>query len=517
MNEIIHPANPFAETEFYYMVSTSVGSGKTTSAIRMIQEEPAQNFIYVAPTLKLLEQTYRDLTHTLQTKRKVLAFHTERTSNVTEAALGHINNTTPNMGAVIIITTKTFLTIMSMLQGKKWWKVVLDEAFDPLNMLTYRSKEYMSLCMDLFNEDEAGRVVPANGKGNLVSRIAYKDIADEQAYNNASIQDICEQVANKAIYCEWAKRTDGMATLAAYVAPNEFRGFREVYFLSALFEQSVLYHLWTRQHGVEFHESRRFAEDEKIINIHREQGPLVRVGHLLHPDDKASKYNLMRNPETGQRYEAGERGMVVDRALDIALEFVDGEPCIYQTNNWHRPRWDLPASATPVSVKVHGQNDYRDHINAIALAVTNPPPEVIHWLVQRTGLPEDQVYLAYRIHTTYQFFGRTGIRDRGDARVKTLLTAGKQDAEFIHKLFEGSLWLGQVGDLESMEAKGQERRERWLRRALGKDERYLKLRRQLQNVTKKVKRGTAQQTDLEAVKAAIADLKLTIQQELAAA
>ena len=49
-------------TPFYYMVSTSVGSGKTTAAIKMIVDgAPNQNYIYVVPTMLLGKQTEEDI------------------------------------------------------------------------------------------------------------------------------------------------------------------------------------------------------------------------------------------------------------------------------------------------------------------------------------------------------------------------------------------------------------------------------------------------------------------------
>lgn len=57
-----------------YAVSTSVGSGKTRAAIEYIAspEVSAQNFIYVAPTIRLVNQTADNLRKRLDTPPVVL-------------------------------------------------------------------------------------------------------------------------------------------------------------------------------------------------------------------------------------------------------------------------------------------------------------------------------------------------------------------------------------------------------------------------------------------------------------
>ena len=56
--------------------------------------------------------------------------------------------------------------------------------------------------------------------------------------------------------------------------------------------------------------------------------------------------------------------------------------------------------------------------------------------------------MALRLHTTYQAVGRSSIRSRpGNHDMKVFLVAGYEDAKFLHELFPGSKWLGQVGKL----------------------------------------------------------------------
>lgn len=68
--------------------------------------------------------------------------------------------------------------------------------------------------------------------------------------------------------------------------------------------------------------------------------------------------------------------------------------------------------------------------------------------------------MAYRIHTTYQAVGRSSIRKAMSSNgKKVLITAGYLDAWMLHQLFEGSQWLGQVGDMPSLRQLSAEGRE----------------------------------------------------------
>jgi hypothetical protein len=197
-----------------------------------------------------------------------------------------------------------------------------------------------------------------------------------------------------------------------------------------------------------------------LRDVHGEQGKFLAVGHLLHEEDSASKDTLYRDPVTGQPYAtAGQR--VIDRLLTTADSYLRtrfGEDARYllQTNVGAEPA--LTRNAVPIPARAHGLNDYQDVHHVVALCVTNPKPQHLDWMAERTGLPKKRLTRAYRIHSIYQGLGRCSIRStRLQSSPKTLLTAGRDDAAFIHELFPNSLWLGQVGKLPRVRQPGTER------------------------------------------------------------
>jgi len=59
----------------------------------------------------------------------------------------------------------------------------------------------------------------------------------------------------------------------------------------------------------------------------------------------------------------------------------------------------------------------------------------------------EEINNTYRNHNIYQSIGRTSVRDMDNTDPKVFIVASEKDARYIHELFDGSTWLGQVGDM----------------------------------------------------------------------
>ena len=474
-----------------YAVSESVGSGKTRAAVQYLAQPgySTQDFIYVAPTIKLLNQTELQLRTVLEKQgaiRNVHLIHSESRgdegASAAREALEVINAKATGLGRVVFLTTKTFMRILTDIGDPSRWALILDEAFAPVTFITYhlgpRPEEGLEYFREMFriDPDDNHRVVPRQGQGNLVQEIASGNLEQVgQKYQGQSA--LAQEVSNPAMRCELVvtpkskcvvdyaagipmadchtKPTCSELEFASYLTPEYFGAFQEVIFLSALFEHTVLFHLWTRGFGVSFIKHPWFAAG-RLRDVHREQGPMIAVGHLLHRDDRASKHNLLSNRQTGQPGDRSRGDRVLDALVETAAEFFKGTRFLLQTNNgtgYGQGGANVPHHADAIPVVSHGLNDFMNVDNVVALAVTNPNPQEQRWLQSRTGLTKDEVLKAHRIHTVYQAIGRSSIRSIERATVrKVFLVAGYEDAMLLHRLFRGSTWIGQVGDQASLKA-----------------------------------------------------------------
>lgn len=480
---------------FFYALSTSVGSGKTRAAIGYITGGSLcnQNFIYVAPTIRLVNQTAENLRTAIEQStgsvvRNLYLIHSESRHEedipTSAETLKVINEAIGNVGQVVIVTTKTFLSILADIENKEAWRVILDEAFSPVEFLQFylgsRPQEGWSYFREVFTLDpeQNHRIIPIEGSAWKVEEIATGNLKRSgQRYKG--LQPLAAAVANPALCNElvMTKKTKAMVDdlfgtspegvpfvdvgdegesvllIASYVTPEHFRNFKEVLFMAALFEKTMLYYLWSRVFGIQFDQHPAFPEG-RLRNIHKDQGKYVAVGHLLHPDDSSSKVNLSRNSFTGapDEQEPGQR--VIDHLVTTAAEFFKGSSFLLQVNSaygYDPGSPSLPVNAVKIPTLSHGLNEYQDCNFVAALAVTNPVPQQASWIKNRTGLTMEETLMAYRIHTTYQAVGRTSIRKREQTTErKVFLTVGYQDAWMLHQLFPGSQWLGQVGDMKSL-------------------------------------------------------------------
>lgn len=86
------------------------------------------------------------------------------------------------------------------------------------------------------------------------------------------------------------------------------------------------------------------------------------------------------------------------------------------------------------------------------------------WIARGIGCTRDAVWDIQRNHDTYQNVMRTSARDLESTRDKVFIVACKPQADFLLELFKGSIDLGQIGQMDSVEAlekeKNQERAEK---------------------------------------------------------
>ena len=475
-----------------YAVSTAVGSGKTRAAIRYMAspEHCHQNFIYVAPTIRLIDQTAEDLRSFIDdvgSDRDVSLIHSEARQlehmPVAVESKLTINDAAADSGLVVIITTTTFLRIMSEIKSPKDWRVIIDEGFAPVEFIKVHLGKQAEEGLDHFLKNFAidptrlHRVIPAIGQERWVNDLA-SGVLRRAGENNATTQPLAAAVSNPAIVCELVMskkvseilaRTyvgpvdeDGVLSrvgpesillVACYLTPDLLTRFNEVVFMSALFERTLLYQMWTTLFDVTFIEHPAFPATS-MRDIHMDQGMHVSIGHLLHPDDHSSKYNLERNTITGAAYEKEAGLRVIDHLVQLSSQHFKESRFLLQTNNGYgymKGAVSMPANAVKVPTSSHGLNEFQDYDNVAALAVTNPIPQEARWIMAKTGMNMEQTNMAFRIHTTYQAIGRSSIRKaEPTSDGKVFLTVGCTDATMLHDIFEGSTWLGQVGDMNSL-------------------------------------------------------------------
>lgn len=462
-----------------YFVDAAVGSGKTRAMLAsIVQDDTQRNYLIASRTIELLRQTAGDLRVSLAEAgraRTVVEVHTGNTApgggGVRAAALSAINDRTGRQGAVVLVTTETCLEVMPDIKAKSNWALVMDESFDPVTFEKYtlgddpeRRRVEADYLTSVFDIDAGnGLLTVRAGEAERVQRIATGRAGDYML----GLRNVAALVRKPATLVQVMAPGDIQALrdnkrplsreigVAAVTLSDEFRDFDEVIFLAALFKDTMLAILWARVYGVDFQRHEGIVSKlNPDRNTHITQAGNLYFGHLLHPEDRATRTNLERNFETAEESaEPGDR--VIDWCIRAVEKFFDDikagrgtieEPWLLQMNRRYTDKHPQEgASWRLIPVVAHGLNAFKDSHDIAALAVTNLSTPQLRWLRDLIpGLGSDEAMQAQRLPNIYQAIGRCSLRDKNSDEPKFVIVLGKDDAEYMCRTFEGASWLGQI-------------------------------------------------------------------------
>jgi hypothetical protein len=331
-----------------FFVSTSAGSGKTHAAIEYIKARPNESFLYISPTLQLCNQSYLLLVESGRECREPIT--SDNTTHVGKQALDALLSPNESVGDCIILTTPTFIAISSHLKDKEIdYTVILDETFQPatFNQINLGVHERRKTNLDNFNS--FFRICPNNGPltirdGMLEDvRSVAKGDHSKVGCMPESYKQLCQQVVDEANHVEVTTDIDelmaygkGAINTASSIKPDVFQGFRKLIFLSALFEKTMLYQLWTKHYGEEFIEEADIKSNI-TYDTHTEYRGTVSVGYVLHPRDNLSKHTLDKGFTDGGKNPPMGREVWAE-ALRQVVSYFDGRDFLLHLNNDRKPQ-----------------------------------------------------------------------------------------------------------------------------------------------------------------------------------
>lgn len=428
--------------KFYYS-SSSVGSGKTYKAALWMKMHPKENVLYITPTTKLSGEVKRRIDTTAgRTSSRIVNTTTDNSGySPKRKALNMIHRTMNHDGKTIILTTTNFMRILPLIENPENWTLIMDEAFQPVNYEVYNSSNNPHIIEQYFDIDSYKRATAKIDKKERMTAIYESmDFGDADELSARGIVDFVEAAMNPSVNLQLTKQAmddyDKWHGLW-YVTPEYFGGYKQAIFLSALFEESLLFRIWENLYNfIDWVEHPDWFDESR--NTHVIHGSNIRIGYLLDDNDNASK-------TTFNTIVDGKK--VIEHMVGAVDSFFESEYILSLNNRMMRNVPDRAVSIPPMS---YGIDSYKHMDNVASLTASNPRPEqllLIMPLVDEEEFTPNDIRNAFRRSSIYQNIGRCSLRDTSVTTTRTILVASKADADYFHSLFEGSTYLGKRGDI----------------------------------------------------------------------
>lgn len=316
--------------------------------------------------------------------------------------------------------------------GKLGWNLIVDEvptihsSFDPLIDDDLRQ----------LTDQAAFLSSPYEGLKFLsVSKSPDKALAfDNDTGNRSKIQKLAWEAFSKkslvlvpvdCIEALQSPDSDGRKFQAfSLVTPKVVEPFQSVLMLSANFENTLPFHLWTK-HGA------RFIEDQELAKRLRFQKHDGRRATISYVTDRDWSKQV-------QDREMGDGCTIHTRVVEKVSEFFGAKPFIWVANKRFGDKlFAANENARRLPNVSHGLNAYQTFNNVVFLSALNPSPAEFSYFKQ-LGLTERQAKTARFHESVYQGIMRCSLRSQDDSRPVQIVVMDRATATYLHELLPGS-------------------------------------------------------------------------------
>jgi hypothetical protein len=436
--------------------SALAGAGKTRALAQAAHRlaRDGEKVLFVQPSKLLIDNTIRDeitpLKQTWPSNQQdylVRPIHGDTQDTVVAEIVRHVSAQRPG-GEILFITHQAFMRI-PFFPHRQRWILIFDETpsvdvFEELSIPDTHRLLTDSIEMipggaawgQLVKRDEGVTELPPTHSLDAIARNANGDDVLKVISGLAKrIQSpywhvhILQSNYSNLITPPRRNATRGSRKLITYslLQPSIFQHFKRVILASALFEDSMLYRLWTAQGvdlqpvGAEFREALRYQ--------HHDNGSLITINYVSDADwSKTQRDRLM------QVGDSASKARVRDALPSIIADSVGDEPFAWMGNK------DLPddffgsAQALRLPNSPHGLNSFQHLHNVVVISALNPPPAHFRFM-QAQGVNGEDLRRAHYQAAVYQAVMRISVRNPADMTPKTITVMDKSTALWLQGLF----------------------------------------------------------------------------------
>jgi hypothetical protein len=353
-------------------VSAECSRGKTLAACKyMTSNLNFSNFLYVAPTKRLLHQTLAALQE-LGVNPTVIDSDTNPRT-VIAAIIGYLKKA-PDCGGVLLVTWNAYEKL-PYFPRRNDWICIIDEvpqldAFHPFT-LPY-NHHFLTANIEITRNINEKIVEVGPKNRGVLKRLLEKPHDDIDDHFRPLFQALLSQ--HKTVYLDadsWTRIAEKQIVSEQdeknrifFLVMLKPSLFRNSILLGANVEESMLYDWLERHHG------KKFVREDAIY-----------TGLRSLPANLAERLTIKHFgfPKLFSKYQANQAGddgrALLDRMTDLAIETFAGDPFLFTLNKDRDDKRLVTAGGTRIPAIAHGLNDYQTYCNVFFAAALNREPK----------------------------------------------------------------------------------------------------------------------------------------------
>jgi hypothetical protein len=409
-------------------VSAASGSGKTYVIMQQgIANAKGHNkTIIVLPTIVLIDEVIKTYAPTVPYK---VFNHETCVESVVKELLNFFNS---DAREELIFVTHAGLFQLPYVPNASEWTVYIDEAPQVLKSFSFRIPCTHKLLSDHFDKfDQAGAIYSELRPNTRLQEIADNEREDEIF---AKLGEWVRTVCN-GNWCSYIHDEELARLLAdefdffqpqCILDPELLHRFREVTILSANFEETLCYKLWSTM-NVNFVEHTAFVRELREVPTSAE----LIIKYCLDKPWSAKKADKVIEGKNIRQWmieiiekDMRERGLTGILTLDNKKH--DNEELF----SW--------ANSAPLPQVSHGLNTFQDYNNVVMLGAYNPPPHTIKFLKHHFCLDAADIKDGIMHQNLYQAAMRSSLRDPNNHDQKIIYVPDKGCAEYLAGIYNNA-------------------------------------------------------------------------------
>jgi hypothetical protein len=431
-----------------FFISGHPGAGKTQLVLTRAIEQASKGIktCIVQETTQLISETKasceekRSALNPVKRDFKISAFYKESNDHI-ETGQGSVvsaietsfTKTPFNRGTITLFTHKSLIVGHNRFSNQSQWRLFIDEVPKAVEQSTKcLPRNYVQL-RELFDTEESvkgfykltlkdsveARRTLRNKGGDDIDKV-FQDLLERASgpydlfIKAAHWDDITEAKSKKG--CE------GYLTFIAILKPSLFGRFHEPTIMSANFENSLLFWLWTNRYNVEFAPS-RLALDARLPLTH-ENPYLVKVFWLF--ETRPSLTTFEKNIDI-----EGQSGAAINQLIKICKDYFGQQKVLFSVNKVYQSL--IPSHYDSLPCNSKGRNKFSDHIRFVSLKASNFSPVTIE-LLRALGVPQEVIF-NHSVEEAHQELLRTAARRRDFEGTIEVVFASKQTATALAPRF----------------------------------------------------------------------------------